>query len=213
LCAPVKAVRERGQVVMPPEPCGTQRWAAIVRQGPAPCAAIAPDDLRRRGRASVALSRDGTHAADTRLQFLLRVAGCFVHRLGGVVAVREVPPVRRHLGPGEGDRPAAGVLAVGDHPHNRHCQGWLHRVAQGSQVFLGGRQPAAGQEHGGGETIAQAPEDRRPDVGLEPIARQDAPARGVGVIGCRRVGSAHERATSAASRATSGRTVRGAMPT
>jgi hypothetical protein len=167
---------------MPPEPCGHQRWAALVRQGPAHGSAIAPDDLRLRGRASVALSLDGTHSADPLLQCLLRAAVRCVHRLGGGVEVMEVTPVMRHLGPGEGDSPADGVLAVGEHPHTRDCQRVRPRVDQRGKGFLRGRQQAAGQEYCGGEPIAQDPEDRLPDVGLEASERQDDPAMGGGAL-------------------------------
>jgi hypothetical protein len=152
------------------------RRSAIVGAGTPDGAAVPPYDLGLGSGASRHGPCQGAHATDGLFEDLLGMAVGLRERLGGFRQGVQVPQVVGPLGSSLSDRGTAGPWPIGDAAPHGHLQGLLHLTEQCGSGVVGGRQEAAGQEHCARETIAQAPEAFRPDVRLEPIASEAAPA-------------------------------------
>ena len=126
------------------QPRGLQRRPAVVGQRRADRRAVAPDRLGLGVVAALDLPLDRPDAADLLLQLDLGVAVGLVDRPGRLAEVVELAELVGHAVEGLGDRLADRVLAVGDHPGDRHRQGRLHLAEQLGQVVLASRRAGSG---------------------------------------------------------------------
>jgi hypothetical protein len=105
------------------EPCGCQRWAAIVRQGTAHGTTIAPDQLGFRIVSGRHLAFNGTDAAYMLFEFFFGVAIGFIDRLSGLTERMKMTELVRRLGQGTLDGCAKGGVAIADDRHHGDSQG------------------------------------------------------------------------------------------
>lgn len=80
------------------EPRGRQRWAAIVGEGAAHRATVAPHDFRLRVGPPLNLPFKRTDATHMLFEFLLGMPIGFIDRLGGFAEIMEMTQLVRHLG-------------------------------------------------------------------------------------------------------------------
>jgi hypothetical protein len=119
---------------------GHEGWATIVREGAAHRTAIATDAVGFCRGVSLQLPLDGAYAADVLLQLLFGVTIRLIDRSGSLMQRVNMAQLMRYIGPGRGHSAAAGVLTLGDHAHDGHLKGLLHRPDQRCQIVLGGGQ-------------------------------------------------------------------------
>jgi hypothetical protein len=152
------------------------RRPASVSEGTPDGAAVTPDDLGLGLGASLPSTCQGAYATDVLFEDLLGMAVRLRERLGRVAQGVQVTPWVGHPGSSLGDSRTDGPWPSGDDAPHGHLQGLLHLTHKCGSGGVGGRQEATGQEHCARETIAQDPENFRPNVWLEPIESEDDPA-------------------------------------
>jgi hypothetical protein len=156
--------------------------AAIVGEGTAHGAAIAPEHLGCRLAPALALPFHGPDTADRLCAcFFGRTIGCRDGR-GSLAESMAVTPLVRDRGPGV----LAGLtdrgLAVPAYRHQGHAQGVLDPVQECGEVGVSSRQQALSQQDFTRATVTDAPEDCMTASGLEAIEGQDDPALGLGKV-------------------------------
>jgi len=128
------------------EPRGRQRWVAIVGEGAAHRATVAPHDFRLVVGTSLTLPFYRTDAAHPLFQDFLGMAIGFIDGLGGFTQIMELTQLVRHARQGLCHGGTDGGLAVRDGPDNGHRESLLHLLDQVCQIVVGGREQTPGQE-------------------------------------------------------------------
>ena len=121
------------------EPRGRQRWAAIVGEGAAHCATVAPHDFRLVVGTPLKLPFYRTDATHPLFQDFLGMTIGFRDGLGGFTQRMALTPLVRHIRQGLRHGCTDGGLAVRDDPDNGHLESPLHLLNQLCEIILGGR--------------------------------------------------------------------------
>jgi len=120
------------------EPRGRQRGAAIVGEGAAHCATVAPHDFRLVVGTPLTLPFERTDATHPLFQAFLGMAIGFRDGLGGFTQRMELTQLVRHIRQGLRHGCTDGGLAVRDDPDNGHLERLLHLLDHVCQIVVGG---------------------------------------------------------------------------
>jgi len=120
------------------EPRGRQRGAAIVGEGAAHCATVAPHDFRLVVGTPLTLPFERTDATHPLFQAFLGMAIGFRDGLGGFTQRMALTPLVRHSRQGLRHGGPDGGLAIRDDPDHGHLERLLHLVDPVCQSVVGG---------------------------------------------------------------------------
>lgn len=155
------------------QPRGAQRRAAVVGERAPHRQAIPTDGLRFVVPPAFERTFQGAYPAHFLLEACLRMPVGLEDRLRRLAQVVELAELVRHAGQYQRHRRADRLLPVGDDPADRHRQCRLDLAQQCRQIALCPAQEAARQQDLPGEAVAQDPQHLVPDVGLQPVQRED----------------------------------------